>query len=341
MPSTGSIARVLGSLFLFWNHAIVFVFVGATESSSVLLLGQGRKLEEAVSTDAASSADVKNETNSDDDSDDDFEYTPLPLTMVGDCHRDDNITKCGLCEGDCSVDTDCQDGLVCFIRDSDTTSASVKVPGCLNNPPELYKKDFCVDSRLYQCKDKSPFRDLDGNRRTCDEWVAQDVDTRCVIYGVLCRETCGYCRPTIKLPNTIGNDLCIDLEPFADADGEMRTCAWVEEDLDLRCLDYGEFLCKETCGYCDDDGFVSESNYTLSTAEEEIIQEEQEEETEAPPTTENMEDFDTVPPTVSEGGSSNNNDQIAAASGAADSSRFSVRSTMVIILVLVVTSIAW
>ena len=107
--------------------------------------------------------------------------------------------KCGLCEGDCNVDADCADGLVCFIRDSCSNSYNVDIPGCTNNPDELVKKDFCVDERLYKCEDNTSFVDVENELRTCD-WVAEDLGCRCLSYGDNCRRTCGYCRATEKIP---------------------------------------------------------------------------------------------------------------------------------------------
>ena len=44
-----------------------------------------------------------------------------------------------LCEGDCDLDTDCDDGLVCFQR-----GPGIPVPGCLNGDKEMSRTDFCI-----------------------------------------------------------------------------------------------------------------------------------------------------------------------------------------------------
>ena len=116
-----------------------------------------------------------------------------PLTFVGKCS---NLGRpCGVCEGDCDDDTDCGQGLVCFVRDSLTSSQNIPVPGCNTNPRELTSKDFCVDSRLYQCEDDEFFHVKVGTfsvLRDC-AYVKEDMN-RCKEYGKYCRETCGYCR---------------------------------------------------------------------------------------------------------------------------------------------------
>ena len=126
--------------------------------------------------------------------------TPLPpieerpLAYHGKCRHLDR--KCGVCEGDCDDDTQCGEGLVCFVRDSLTSGISDPLPGCSTNPIEWSAKDFCVDARLYECKDADSIDVRVGNfsmKRTCDDYVAVDK-RRCTEYGRLCRATCGYCR---------------------------------------------------------------------------------------------------------------------------------------------------
>jgi hypothetical protein len=77
-------------------------------------------------------------------------------------------------------------GLECYVRDSDTPSALLPVPGCATNPPSLIAKDFCYNSTLAPCKD------------SCDsfcQWVGEKKD-RCLEFGGhFCRNTCGFCRP--------------------------------------------------------------------------------------------------------------------------------------------------
>jgi hypothetical protein len=98
--------------------------------------------------------------------------------------------------GDCDNDTHCAEGLVCFVRDSKTLGAYQDVPGCSSNLVNLNAKDFCVDKNLYVCADAEPFRlrPNDGNGYESCEFVARDL-SRCTVYGIYCRETCGYCRP--------------------------------------------------------------------------------------------------------------------------------------------------
>jgi ABC-type sugar transport system substrate-binding protein len=116
-----------------------------------------------------------------------------PLALTGKCKSLGR--KCGACEGDCDDDTDCGDGLVCFVRDSKTKGQAESVPGCSTNPIEWTSKDFCVDANLYQCKDQDNIEIRVGTfsiSRTC-EYVKEDL-VRCKEYGRYCRETCGYCR---------------------------------------------------------------------------------------------------------------------------------------------------
>jgi ABC-type sugar transport system substrate-binding protein len=116
-----------------------------------------------------------------------------PLVLTGKCKT--LRRKCNACEGDCDDDTDCGDGLVCFVRDSNTKGQAESVPGCSTNPFEWTSKDFCVDASLYQCKDEDMIKIRVGTssvERTCD-YVKNDL-ARCKEYGRYCRETCGYCR---------------------------------------------------------------------------------------------------------------------------------------------------
>ena len=116
-----------------------------------------------------------------------------PLVLTGKCKTLGR--KCNACEGDCDDDTDCRDGLVCFVRDSKTKGQGESVPGCSTNPFEWTSKDFCVDANLYQCKDVDTIKIRVGTfsmERTCD-YVKDDL-ARCKEYGRYCRETCGYCR---------------------------------------------------------------------------------------------------------------------------------------------------
>ena len=120
-------------------------------------------------------------------------YDERPLKLSGKCSLLGR--KCNACEGDCDDDTDCGEGLVCFIRDSKTKGQSELPPGCSTNPFEWQAKDFCVDARLYQCKDEEWIDVSVGSftmKRTC-HYVKDDM-RRCSEYGRFCRETCGYCR---------------------------------------------------------------------------------------------------------------------------------------------------
>lgn len=92
---------------------------------------------------------------------------------------------------------------MCFVRDSKTLGAFQDVPGCSTNPMELNAKDFCVDASLYTCKDTElPFElvgeDIvaagDGKKFARCDFVAENTMDRCTMYGIYCRETCGYCR---------------------------------------------------------------------------------------------------------------------------------------------------
>ena len=120
---------------------------------------------------------------------------PTPrLKFVGQCSDNDS---CGICEGDCDSDIDCDVGLSCFIRDSDTRTSAIPVPGCSGNPSGLFSKDFCYETALAPCQDVDEFIDDDGKQQDCS-WVARErgvVFERCKFYGDYCRETCGYCRP--------------------------------------------------------------------------------------------------------------------------------------------------
>jgi len=120
-------------------------------------------------------------------------YVEQPLQLSGKCNQLGR--KCNVCEGDCNDDTDCGEGLVCYVRDSKTKGQDDPVPGCNTNPIEWTSKDFCVDSRLYQCKDQDWIEVAVGSfsiSRTC-AYVADDL-MRCKEFGRFCRETCGYCR---------------------------------------------------------------------------------------------------------------------------------------------------
>lgn len=126
----------------------------------------------------------------------DFQDTvrpPLVLVYNEDVDCRDLDRPLGLCEGDCDDDQDCGGGLVCFIRDSGTTSALIQVPGCGTNPEDLINKDFCVDAKIYQCEDAESFETTKGVQQTCD--YVKEAIWRCTEYGIYCRESCGYCRP--------------------------------------------------------------------------------------------------------------------------------------------------
>lgn len=124
-----------------------------------------------------------------------------PLRYLGKCNSQNLGRPCGLCEGDCDVDSDCAGDLVCYIRDSKTTSAGVPIPGCSTNPPNWRSKDFCVDPHLYQCKDVETIYVM-GKPETC-AYVQKNPISRCKEYGLLCRETCLYCRAmTAEKPRT-------------------------------------------------------------------------------------------------------------------------------------------
>ena len=117
------------------------------------------------------------------------------LKLIGKCGGRNRL--CQLCEGDCHADVDCADGLACFIRDSRTPSQTLPVPGCSNNPPNLFAKDFCYNMTLAPCGDVNNFVDNDNMEKSC-LWVVEggkaEKRERCGLYGHFCRQTCGYCR---------------------------------------------------------------------------------------------------------------------------------------------------
>jgi len=69
-----------------------------------------------------------------------LEWGSFPLKYVG-CEA--GAQSCGMCEGDCNDDSDCQPGLVCFSRSQGEMSA---VPGCLSGGGEdIAGMDYCHD----------------------------------------------------------------------------------------------------------------------------------------------------------------------------------------------------
>jgi len=139
--------------------------------------------------------------------------------------------QCNRCQGQCDKDTDCKGDLVCFIRDSDTSSAIAKVPGCDHDWNEKPTKEFCVSPDDYQCGDVSSFRDNKGKTRDCG-WVSQNKQERCGCYSMECRETCGYCRTDKRNPGYDCNmhDGCFNrcetfYDPGSDGDWDPSSAA--------------------------------------------------------------------------------------------------------------------
>ncbi|CAB9514038.1 receptor-like protein kinase [Seminavis robusta] len=101
----------------------------------------------------------------------------LPLSDEADCSME---TPCGLCQGDCNSDNDCEDGLICYKRPGDDTST---VPGCSGEG--VPGSDYCIvfaDGTLIirdqQCSETNPCSTCEGD---CDsDFECED--------GLVCRE---------------------------------------------------------------------------------------------------------------------------------------------------------
>jgi uncharacterized surface protein with fasciclin (FAS1) repeats len=61
------------------------------------------------------------------------------IKKVGQCNPN---STCGLCEGDCDSDDDCEDGFVCFHR---RKRSFQKVPGCRGGGSDNSGTDYCID----------------------------------------------------------------------------------------------------------------------------------------------------------------------------------------------------
>ncbi len=63
------------------------------------------------------------------------------VNYVGECGRESYL--CGLCEGDCDTDADCQGDLRCALRNGPFSDAAV--PGCTgeNGHRDVYAKEIC------------------------------------------------------------------------------------------------------------------------------------------------------------------------------------------------------
>ena len=66
------------------------------------------------------------------------------INYVGECTGSSGGYRCGLCEGDCDSDSDCEDGLVCVSRDG-----FEPVPGCSG---EGGSRDMWVSAPCYDIK---------------------------------------------------------------------------------------------------------------------------------------------------------------------------------------------
>jgi hypothetical protein len=69
------------------------------------------------------------------------EYEPVPLNGISWSPPRDQ--KLNVCEGDCDIDDDCGDGLVCFQRFTPKTP----VPGCIGGVSDTSLMDYCVIDR--------------------------------------------------------------------------------------------------------------------------------------------------------------------------------------------------
>jgi hypothetical protein len=124
----------------------------------------------------------------------DYDYCvdPYPeITLHGD--TDNPTHKLGHCEGDCDMDSQCVDNLVCFKRDGFT-----KVPGCLGSGIEDH--DYCVDPNAAEITlygdDVDPTHKLGHCEGDCDH------DSDCSD-GLVCFKRDGF----IKVPGCLGNGI--------------------------------------------------------------------------------------------------------------------------------------
>lgn len=67
------------------------------------------------------------------------ETTPIPLVSYGG-NPPVRAFPLGRCEGDCDINSDCSEGLVCFQRGY----GGVDVPGCFGGKNDLSRTDYCV-----------------------------------------------------------------------------------------------------------------------------------------------------------------------------------------------------
>jgi len=177
-----------------------------------------------------------------------IEYVALPLNNVNDDDRGPDLGL-GLCEGDCNSDEECQEGLRCFIRDSDSSSVGIQVPGCINGEedPDTTAYDYCVDPKYYACENDEKVC-VDPNEEdtstceatTCAKLFLEYPDKCfCDFYSARCRQTCGYCRATnaqkirrceltstTPFPEDLNGKLC------ASTPSEDCTSVFCEDSLD-------------------------------------------------------------------------------------------------------------
>jgi len=69
------------------------------------------------------------------------EYEPVPLNAISWSPPKDK--KLTICEGDCDIDDDCADGLVCFQRFTPKTP----IPGCIGGVSDTSLMDYCIVDR--------------------------------------------------------------------------------------------------------------------------------------------------------------------------------------------------
>ena len=139
----------------------------------------------------------------------------------------------GQCEGDCSVDGDCQPGLYCFQRDP-----YQPVPGCEGKDLEGSKTDFCT-SALSATPEAPECQEGDKlHIHECSRWWRS---TYFEFVGAQKSETKDVYTTMIRVA---GTDLCLErssglsvtLETCDyNGDGDLSLQRWIAGDLPLTC----------------------------------------------------------------------------------------------------------